>query len=154
MHCVRVWTRSLCRVENLGAWRRSLSHTAAGKLDLSGIYPPIATPFTAKEDVDYQKLEENLLKYAKIPFKGLVVQGSNGEYPYLTEEERVEVVNAVRRSLPLGKLLMAGSGCECRCEPVFGLCKYMNAHINNEQMLFKCVEYRRCAAGFTLSVMF
>ncbi|XP_047222817.1 4-hydroxy-2-oxoglutarate aldolase, mitochondrial isoform X3 [Girardinichthys multiradiatus] len=112
MHCVRVWTRSLCRVEYLGAWRRSLSHTAAGKLDLSGIYPPIATPFTAKEDVDYQKLEENLLKYAKIPFKGLVVQGSNGEYPFLTEEERVEVVKAVRRYLPLGKLLMAGSGCE------------------------------------------
>uniref|UniRef100_A0A4W5JBL2 4-hydroxy-2-oxoglutarate aldolase, mitochondrial n=1 Tax=Hucho hucho TaxID=62062 RepID=A0A4W5JBL2_9TELE len=30
---------------------------------------------------------------------GLVVQGSNGEYPYLTDEERVELV-------------MAGSGCE------------------------------------------
>ncbi|CAB1417647.1 unnamed protein product, partial [Pleuronectes platessa] len=42
----------------------------------------------------------------------LVVQGSNGEYPYLTEEERVEVVKTVRRSLPAGKLLMAGSGCE------------------------------------------
>lgn len=46
---------------------------------------------------------------------GLVVQGSNGEYPYLTEEERVEVVRTVRRSLPAEKLLMAGSGCECRC---------------------------------------
>lgn len=45
---------------------------------------------------------------------GLVVQGSNGEYPYLTEEERVEVVETVRRSLPTDKLLMAGSGCECR----------------------------------------
>lgn len=46
-------------------------------------------------------------------FAGLVVQGSNGEYPYLTEEERVEVVRTVRRSLPADKLLMAGSGCEC-----------------------------------------
>ena len=45
---------------------------------------------------------------------GLVVQGSNGEYPFLTEEERVEVVRAVRQSLPTDKLLMAGSGCECR----------------------------------------
>lgn len=44
---------------------------------------------------------------------GLVVQGSNGEYPYLTEEERVEVVKTVRRSLPADKLVMAGSGCEC-----------------------------------------
>ncbi|XP_038126841.1 4-hydroxy-2-oxoglutarate aldolase, mitochondrial-like [Cyprinodon tularosa] len=117
MHCVRAWTRvaRLCSVEYHGAWKRGLSQTAAAsRLDLSGIYPPIATPFTAKEDVDYEKLEENLQKYAEIPFKGLVVQGSNGEYPYLTEEERVEVVKAVRRSSPRGKLLMAGSGCECR----------------------------------------
>ncbi|XP_043971472.1 4-hydroxy-2-oxoglutarate aldolase, mitochondrial [Gambusia affinis] len=109
MLCVRVWTRCGVRYR---PWRQNASHVAAARLDLSGIYPPIATPFTAKEDVDYQKLEENLQKYDKIPFKGLVVQGSNGEYPYLTEEERVEVVKAVRRSLPLGKLLLAGSGCE------------------------------------------
>lgn len=74
MHSVRVWTRvsSLCGVDyfGIGAWRRGLSHMTAARLDLSGIFPPIATPFTAREDVDYQKLEENLQKYAKIPFKG------------------------------------------------------------------------------------
>uniref|UniRef100_A0A8D3BSZ9 4-hydroxy-2-oxoglutarate aldolase, mitochondrial n=1 Tax=Scophthalmus maximus TaxID=52904 RepID=A0A8D3BSZ9_SCOMX len=132
MLCARLWTRSAPLL-----WRRAQSHAAAGaggagaggaggagaggagaggaggtRLDLSGIYPPIATPFTAEEDVDHRRLEENLQKYAKIPFKGLVVQGSNGEYPYLTQEERVEVVRTVRRSLPAGKLLMAGSGCE------------------------------------------
>ncbi|XP_053197091.1 4-hydroxy-2-oxoglutarate aldolase, mitochondrial [Scomber japonicus] len=116
MHCVRVW-RSVspaCRAAHSALWRRAQSRTATTttRLDLSGIYPPIATPFTAKEDVDYQRLEDNLQKYAKIPFKGLVVQGSNGEYPYLTEEERVEVVRRVRRSLPAQKLVMAGSGCE------------------------------------------
>uniref|UniRef100_H2SPI9 4-hydroxy-2-oxoglutarate aldolase, mitochondrial n=2 Tax=Takifugu rubripes TaxID=31033 RepID=H2SPI9_TAKRU len=94
------------------AWKQTRNHAAAARLDLRGIYPPIATPFTPQEDVDFQKLEENLQKYAKIPFRGLVVQGSNGEYPFLTEEERVEVVKAVRRSLPADKLLMAGSGCE------------------------------------------
>lgn len=46
---------------------------------------------------------------------GLVVQGSNGEFPFLTETERLQVVQAVRRWLPPDKLLMAGSGCECRC---------------------------------------
>ncbi|XP_022620137.1 4-hydroxy-2-oxoglutarate aldolase, mitochondrial isoform X2 [Seriola dumerili] len=116
MLCARVWRglSPLCGGGHLTAWRRTQSHTAAAaaRLDLSGIYPPIATPFTAKEDVDYRRLEENLQKYNKIPFKGLVVQGSNGEYPYLTEEERVEVVRTVRRSLPAGKVLMAGSGCE------------------------------------------
>uniref|UniRef100_A0A3Q2VS12 4-hydroxy-2-oxoglutarate aldolase, mitochondrial n=1 Tax=Haplochromis burtoni TaxID=8153 RepID=A0A3Q2VS12_HAPBU len=114
MQCVRAWRslNYLCRVGHHRAWKRTQSHTAAARLDLSGIYPPIATPFTAKEDVDYQKLEENLQKYAKIPFKGLVVQGSNGEYPYLTVEERVEVVRTVKQSLLGGRLLIAGSGCE------------------------------------------
>ena len=61
----------MCRGVHLSAWKRTQSHTAAAaRLDLGGIYPPIATPFTAKEDVDYQKLEGNLQKYAKIPFKG------------------------------------------------------------------------------------
>ncbi|CDR05978.1 unnamed protein product, partial [Oncorhynchus mykiss] len=99
---------------------RTQSAAAGQRVDIGGIYPPIATPFTQKEDVDYQKLDENLQKYAKIPFKGLVVQGSNGEYPYLAEEERVEVVRRVRLALPTDKLVMAGSGCECKalCESV------------------------------------
>lgn len=114
MLCARAWTRlgPLYPRGSPGLWRGTRGHTSASRLDLSGIYPPIATPFTDREDVDYKKLEENLQKYAQIPFKGLVVQGSNGEYPYLTEDERVEVVKAVRRSLPSDKLVMAGSGCE------------------------------------------
>lgn len=74
MLCARAW-RSLSplfRKAHLPAWKQTQSYTAAARLDLSGIYPPIATPFTAKEEVDYQKLEENLQKYAKIPFKGQV----------------------------------------------------------------------------------
>ncbi|XP_066549498.1 4-hydroxy-2-oxoglutarate aldolase, mitochondrial isoform X2 [Amia ocellicauda] len=98
-----------CR-STMGLWKRSQYHTSGQTMDIGGIYPPIATPFARNEQVDFQKLEENLLKYAKIPFRGLVVQGSNGEYPYLTSEERVEVVRRVRQSLPKDKLLMAGSG--------------------------------------------
>lgn len=73
MHCVRVWRglSPLCRAGgHLSAWSRPQTSSAAARLDLSGIYPPIATPFTAKEDVDYQKLEGNLQKYNKIPFRG------------------------------------------------------------------------------------
>uniref|UniRef100_A0A3Q2ZWR0 4-hydroxy-2-oxoglutarate aldolase 1 n=1 Tax=Kryptolebias marmoratus TaxID=37003 RepID=A0A3Q2ZWR0_KRYMA len=121
------------------AWSRSQSSPAAGRLDLSGIYPPIATPFTTKEAVDYQRLEENLQKYAKMPFKGLVVQGSNGEYPYLTEDERVEVVRTVRRTLPEGKVLMAGSGCECA---VGGVCALAN--VLGQEL---CELERLCQSG-------
>ncbi|XP_023676040.1 4-hydroxy-2-oxoglutarate aldolase, mitochondrial [Paramormyrops kingsleyae] len=93
-------------------WKRTVACSSAPERGVGGIYPPIATPFTPTEEVDYEKLEENVQKYAKIPFRGLVVQGSNGEFPYLTVEERVEVVRHVRRALPKDKLVMAGSGCE------------------------------------------
>ncbi|NXY92759.1 HOGA1 protein, partial [Alcedo cyanopectus] len=43
---------------------------------------------------------------------GLVVLGSNGEYPYLEPCERLDVVSCVRRALPKDCLLLAGSGCE------------------------------------------
>ncbi|NWU08423.1 HOGA1 protein, partial [Cephalopterus ornatus] len=81
-------------------------------LDLRGIFPPLATPFSPTREVDYAQLEGNLSRYASIPFRGLVVLGSNGEYPYLAPRERLEVVSCVRRALPRDRLLLAGSGCE------------------------------------------
>ncbi|NXI68776.1 HOGA1 protein, partial [Anseranas semipalmata] len=81
-------------------------------LNLGGIFPPLATPFSPMQEVDYAQLEGNLRRYASIPFRGLVVLGSNGEYPYLAPRERLEVVSCVRRALPRDRLLLAGSGCE------------------------------------------
>ncbi|XP_053805136.1 4-hydroxy-2-oxoglutarate aldolase, mitochondrial isoform X2 [Vidua chalybeata] len=81
-------------------------------LNLGGIFPPLATPFSPTQEVDYAQLEGNLRRYASIPFRGLVALGSNGEYPYLASRERVEVVSCVRRALPRDRLLLAGSGCE------------------------------------------
>ncbi|XP_078421218.1 4-hydroxy-2-oxoglutarate aldolase, mitochondrial [Cetorhinus maximus] len=86
--------------------------SSGSRLDLRGIYPPIVTPFNQKGQVDYQQLESNVHELSKIPFRGLVVQGSNGEFVFLTSEERVEVVRRVRQVLPEEKLLVAGSGCE------------------------------------------
>lgn len=42
------------------------------------------------------------------------MQGSNGEYVYLSTEERVEMVKRVRKLAPKEKLIIAGSGCECK----------------------------------------
>lgn len=81
-------------------------------LDISGLYPPIATPFNKDESIAYDKLEDNIQKWNKIPFKGYVVQGSNGEYAYLTPEERVELVKKVVEWVGDKKLIIAGTGCE------------------------------------------
>eukprot|EP00794_Sanderia_malayensis_P005135 gene5135-5784_t len=89
-----------------------MSRMMSGSLDLSGIYPPIPTPFKENEDIDYDKLKTNLDRWNRIPFAGFVVQGSNGEYVYLSMQERVDMVEFVRKTVPKDKLVIAGSGCE------------------------------------------
>uniref|UniRef100_A0A9L0J591 4-hydroxy-2-oxoglutarate aldolase, mitochondrial n=1 Tax=Equus asinus TaxID=9793 RepID=A0A9L0J591_EQUAS len=99
-------SRGLSR--NMGGWASG----EGKKVDITGIYPPVTTPFTATAEVDYGKLEENLHKLSTFPFRGFVVQGSNGEFPFLTSSERLEVVSRVRQAMSKDKLLLAGSGCE------------------------------------------
>ena len=43
-----------------------------GTMDLSGIYPPIVTPFDHNEDVSEKALEENFKKWNNIPFRGVI----------------------------------------------------------------------------------
>lgn len=98
--------------------------TAGATLDLSGIYPPIPTPFKENGDIDYDALRANLKHWNQFGLAGFVVQGSNGEVVYLSAEERVQVVKEVKACLPAGKLLIAGAGCEGTRETI-RLCKAM-----------------------------
>lgn len=81
-------------------------------VNLEGLFPPIPTPFTAEEEIDYDALKKNIAKWNAFDFAGLVVQGSNGEAVYMSEAERVELVRFVRSQLPRPKLLIAGAGME------------------------------------------
>lgn len=85
---------------------------AAKKLDVSGIYPPIVTCFDSAENIDWQAIEKNMNIWNKIPFRGYVVQGSNGEYAYMDSSERLQLVQRVKEWMSDDKLLLAGSGCE------------------------------------------
>nr|XP_022336593.1 4-hydroxy-2-oxoglutarate aldolase, mitochondrial-like [Crassostrea virginica] len=88
------------------------SSSVTYSVDVSGIFPPIATPFNKDESIAFDKLSENMHKWNKIPFAGYVVQGSNGEYVYQTVEERIQVVEHVAKTAAPGKVILAGSGCE------------------------------------------
>ena len=68
-------------------------------MDISGIYPPIPTPFRVDEEIDYPALESNLSKWNQTNVRGYLVQGSNGEYCYLTLEERVQMVKKVTKHI-------------------------------------------------------
>jgi 4-hydroxy-2-oxoglutarate aldolase len=98
-------------------------------IDLSGIFPPISTPFINGK-VAYNKLESNIEKWSKTGLKGFVVLGSNGEYVYLSEQEKRDVVETVVQSSPADMLIVVGSGCESTLETLRLTedCAKMGAH--------------------------
>ncbi len=100
------------------------------KIDLSGIFPPIPTPFINGK-IAYKKLESNIEKWSKTGLKGFVVLGSNGEYVYLSEQEKRDVVETVVQSSPADMLIVVGSGCESTLETLRLTedCAKMGAHI-------------------------
>lgn len=87
------------------------------QIDLHGIFPPIPTPFVGG-DVAYDKLAANIEKWSKTGLKGLVVMGSNGEYVYLSAEEKRKLVEKAVQLTPEHMLVIAGTGCESTKETI------------------------------------
>ena len=82
------------------------------KLLLSGAYSPIPTPFNSKGAIAYDKLAENIAKWNNTSLAGLLVLGSNGEFTYLSDQEKLEVLKTARQGIPKNKLFIAGTGCD------------------------------------------
>ncbi|HTA24815.1 MAG TPA: dihydrodipicolinate synthase family protein [Terriglobales bacterium] len=79
---------------------------------LSGIFPPITTPFYPQGNVYFKKLEANVERYSKTPVAGIVALGSTGEAILLSDLERRDVLQAVRDAAAPNKVLIAGTGME------------------------------------------
>jgi len=78
----------------------------------SGIFTPIATPFTTTGTLDEAGLRSNVARWMTTSLTGLVVLGSNGEAPQLDDDEADRVVQIVREGVPAGRPLIAGTGRE------------------------------------------
>ena len=83
---------------------------------LSGIFPPITTPFYPDGNVYYKKLEANVERYSRTPVAGLVVLGSTGESILLSDDERRQVLKTARAAAANHKVLIAGTGIESAVE--------------------------------------
>jgi len=86
-------------------------------MKLKGVMPPIATPFK-NENVAYDKLKENFAKWNKTGLAGYLVLGSNGEGSYLSEKERLKMVEVSRDSIPKSKVMLVGTGQESTRETI------------------------------------
>ena len=86
-------------------------------MKLSGVMPPITTPFqNGKLALD--KLKYNFQKWNKTGLSGYLVLGSNGEAVYLSDKEKIRVVETSRESIPRSKIMMVGTGMESTQETI------------------------------------
>jgi 4-hydroxy-2-oxoglutarate aldolase len=86
-------------------------------MKLSGVMPPITTPFQNGE-VALDKLKENFKKWNQTGLSGFLVLGSNGEAVYLNEKERMKVIEVSRESIPPTKIMLVGTGMESTQETI------------------------------------
>src|SRR5215469_2910872 len=83
---------------------------------LSGVFPPITTPFYPDSKVYLKKLEANVERYSRTPVSGIVVLGSTGEAILLSDDERRAVLKVAREVAANNKVLIAGTGIESAVE--------------------------------------
>lgn len=83
-----------------------------------GIYTPVLTPFAKDGSIDYDKMKHNLNKWAATELAGIVVLGSNGEFVYLTEAEKVDLVGFCIEHFPNDKKIIVGTSYESTMETI------------------------------------
>lgn len=104
-----------------GVWPGSAAQSIGFRVELltmllSGILPPITTPFYPDGNVYYKKLEANVERYSRTPVAGIVVLGSTGEALMLSDQEKRDVLKVAREAAAPNKVLVAGTGIESAIE--------------------------------------
>ena len=78
----------------------------------AGLYTPIVTPFRNDDTLDEPALRQNVAQWLETALTGLVVLGSNGEAPQLSDAEADRIIDIVREGVPRNRPLIAGTGRE------------------------------------------
>jgi len=86
-------------------------------MNLSGVIPPITTPFQNGR-VALNKLKENFKKWNRTGLSGFLVLGSNGEAVYLNNREKLRLIETSRESIPASKVMVVGTGLEATQETI------------------------------------
>ena len=92
-------------------------------INLSGIFPPIPTSFDKNGDLALDQVRKNIKFYNKFDLRGYVVLGSNGEFVLLEDDEKISLIRAIKKSMPSGKPLLAGVGCQST-DATIRLCRH------------------------------
>jgi 4-hydroxy-2-oxoglutarate aldolase len=79
-------------------------------LNLDGIIAALPTPFGYDGEVDHDKVRSNLAHWNQTDLRGYLILGSTGEFPHLTMDEKLAVIETTRDAMSAGKLLLVGTG--------------------------------------------
>lgn len=80
-------------------------------MDLRGIFPPVPTPFH-DDEIDFRAFAQNVRRWMGTTLQGLVVLGSNGEAPYIDDDEATRLVATAREHVAADRRLIVGAGRE------------------------------------------
>ena len=78
----------------------------------------MVTPFNAKGEVDYKQAQKLAKALIDSGSDGLVVTGTTGERPTMTDEEQLDLFSAVREAVGKKGTIIAGSGGNCTRESI------------------------------------
>ena len=77
---------------------------------LQGVFTAIVTPFHEDGSVDYDGFQRLVAFLCDNGSDGVVVSGTTGESPTLTDGERLDLLRAALEAAPVGKTVIAGTG--------------------------------------------
>jgi 4-hydroxy-2-oxoglutarate aldolase len=79
---------------------------------IEGVFAAVTTPFYPDDRVYFRKIEANIARYSRSLLAGMVVLGSTGEAPALSDAESVDVLRTAAEAASPEKVLIAGVGRE------------------------------------------
>lgn len=78
-------------------------------MKLSGVMPALVTPFDADGKIDFTAFQKLLTDLRAAGVSGWVPCGSSGEYNFMSDDERDQVLQFVRDFAQPGETLIAGT---------------------------------------------
>lgn len=85
---------------------------------ITGVYPPMLTPFKEDGELDIAGHLSNMDRWNKTALSGYLVLGSNSEAAYLTEKEKLFLIEKTAEVVPGDRILLAGTGMESTLETI------------------------------------
>lgn len=86
-----------------------MTQAAAAEAPFTGVAVALATFFDKADEIDYAATAEHAARLAGLGMRAIVVAGSTGEVDALTDDERVQLLRAVREAVPQTPVV-AGTG--------------------------------------------